>query len=144
MNPHPPLSGFPFVILALIALTELLRLFSNREILNSAAKYLAILLVVISPITYYSGYWGVDYANQTFNVAEEFINRHQAFAQGFLLTLVPFAVCSFLHHSNLQSKKLRTLYLASLLVSLGVVAITSFKGGELVFSHGAGVNTEPK
>ena len=142
INPHPPLTGAPPTLLAISTIAEVLShvLPDNKaEHCRRVSTYLSILAAVISPITYYTGYWGAEYANQSFKVSEDLVANHQAWAKLLLLTLP--AMLLFLYLSRSQQKlAFRLLYLGSLTLATSLVLYTSLLGGQLVFSHGAGVN----
>ena len=141
-NPHPPLAGFPFVILVLIASIEALNAVKPAVISKEVANVLLVLLCIISPLTYYAGYWGAEQASQTFTVSEDVIANHQLFAKMYLISLVPTMTFGQLK-SRGNSKIILVFYYLSLLLTLTLVSYASFLGGDLVFSHGAGVNVVP-
>ena len=129
------------MLLSLIVGSELLALFSkHRERLRAFAVALLSVLTFAAPLTYYSGFWGVDFANQSFNVSNEVIAKHQMFARFFLIVLGVCVLFRLLESRALYGKRLiKGLYLLFLLGSIILVAYTSWLGGELVFAHGAGV-----
>lgn len=144
LNPHPPLSGVPSTLLCLIVGAELLSYFWQRDACRSFARTLLYILCIATPITYYSGYFGSDYASQSFSVPEDAIGEHQAYAQFFLISLVPCLVLQLAARDAEDSLKkyLRGLYLALLFLSFAIGLLVSFKGGELVFRHAAGVRLQ--
>ena len=144
LNPHPPLSGVPSTLLCLIVGAELLSYFWKQDSCRSFARTLLYVLCVAAPITYYSGYFGSDFASQSFSVPEDAISEHQAYAQFFLISLVPCLVLQLAARDAEDSLKkyLRGLYLALLVLSFSIGMLVSFKGGELVFRHGAGVQLQ--
>lgn len=143
MNPHPPLSSFPFVILFLLVLVELLTLTSKKKLsLVQVSNFLIVLLVIFAPLTYYAGFWGLDYSEQSFQIPDASIELHQTYAKLLLILIVPLALVYSLIRSNQASKFLAFLYRLLLLLSLLLVAYVSFLGGELVFNHGAGIRIE--
>ena len=98
---------------------------------------------MITPLTYLSGYWGADFASQTFQVPEEVIGRHEAWGRFFLLLLLVTFLLRFV--ASLASHGRRGLmisYYVVLLSALSCLAFTSFLGGDLVFSYGAGVSAK--
>lgn len=140
MNPHPPLSSFPFVILFLLVLTELVKFFFPKKIeLGQVSNFLIVMLVVFVPLTYYAGFWGLDYAEQSFKIPDESIERHQTYAKLLLILIVPLVLVYSLLRSSPTSRAMRFLYRLLLLLSIILVSYVSFLGGELVFNYGAGV-----
>lgn len=145
MNPHPPLSSFPFVLVCVLAVSELaLIIKKNNHTSAKVTLFTIIFLAVITPLTYYSGFWGLDYAEQSFQIPSHLIETHQSYARLFLILLIPLCLIYALRKSNFESKILTFLYRAFLLISLLHISYVSFLGGELVFSHGAGVKIENK
>jgi uncharacterized membrane protein len=141
-NPHPPLAHAPlllcFLLLAEFALTSTKR-WTSIDIHPSFSNYLVFLLCLISPITYYSGYWGADFANADFKVPEEAILSHQSLAQLFLISLVPTALFAILRRQN-PSKLVSAAYFFFLLLGFSIVFQGSREGGKLVYEHGAAVS----
>ena len=137
MNPHPPLTAFPFVIFTLLFIVEVLNLISKKEAYNSISLFLVFALIVFSPITYYSGFWGADFASK--DLVEQ-IDNHQSYARFFLISLVPFVLVYFLKRQAVDNSGLRLIYYIFLLLSFTLVVYTSLLGGSLVFDHGAGVS----
>lgn len=146
MNPHPPLAAFPAVLLTLVLGAEIASYLILRDELRRFAKLSLWALALFTPLTYISGYWGVDHANASFTVPEQAIAQHQASAKLFLLTMVPLCIVALLQNlvvegDGAEKKKrvIRGFYLALLLLCGACGFTTSYLGGSLVFSHGAGV-----
>ena len=145
VNPHPPLSSFPFVLIVLLLIIELLSLNSaDADRWNGVTRFLVFALCAALPLTYFSGYFGADFAHRQFEVPDEAILKHQLWAKLSLLSgAVPvllffLADCSRSERPGL-ARRLRAVFRLSLLVLALFLARVSFLGGELVFSHGAGV-----
>jgi len=143
VNPHPPLAGFPFVMLCCVVFAELLAAFYRPKQCRKFAAVLLRALCVVAPLTYYAGYWGAEMANQTFSVSIDVIAAHQMKAKMLLLSLIPTLLLSILERQASEADepfRLRVLYYFFLLVSFALVILTSYEGGDLVFIHGAGVS----
>lgn len=140
-NPHPPLSGFPFVLLSLVVIAELVSIFRKDSNGRGFSRNLLYILCLFAPMTYFSGYWGAELSSQSFVISQDLISTHQGWAQLFLLSLVPCLVLSLLEsHSEKVNLVLRYGFRVALLVCYALVILTSFQGGQLVFTHGAGVS----
>jgi uncharacterized membrane protein len=141
-NPHPPLTGFPIALMSTIALCEVLGLVTKNKRWSEISRMLVAVACIVSVVTYFSGYWGVQSASLgQFKVPEEEITSHMVSAKLFLLSLVPCAIFSVLAEIATTKKALwKSIYYISILVALTLVTITSFKGGSLVFDYGASVN----
>lgn len=146
LNPHPPLAAFPAVLLTLAVGAEAMSYLLLREQLRRFAKGVLCALALCTPLTYISGYWGVDHAQGSFKVPEQAITQHQASAKLFLLTVVPLCIVALLQNlvvegvgAERKQRVIRGFYLALLLLCCACGFTTSYLGGSLVFSHGAGV-----
>ena len=146
LNPHPPLAAFPAVLLTLIVSAEVASYAFWQQELRRIARVLLCVLAFFAPVTYLSGYWGVDHANGSFQIPESAIAQHQGYAKLFLLTLVPLFIVVSLQSAVVDAegaarkrRVIRGIYLGLLIVSLLCGFGTSYLGGALVFSHGAGV-----
>ena len=144
LNPHPPLTGFPWVILVLVIGAELgARLMKSAELQGFAVKLLVV-LAIFSPVTYLSGYLGLKHADRGFSVPVDAIESHQLVAKLFLLSLFPTVVLSVVRTGGRSKNRIiHFAYYAFLLCSFSLVIWTSKKGGDLVFEHGAGVKIQP-
>jgi len=149
-NPHPPLSGFPFVLVVLLALSELCAVFgTNGDTRRKNSAFLLICAAIFIPLTYYSGYFGADFASNTFVVPEDAMLEHQLWAKAalflFLGSALVFALTRAVDQNNPGLRqKLSLVYRLLLIILLAVLARASFLGGELVFSHGAGLKHAPE
>jgi len=149
MNPHPPLSGFPIVLLILLCGGEILWFCAPKTYQGPAVRiFLLVGTLLFVPLTYFSGDWGVDAANQAqiFKITTDQISFHQNTAKLLLLSVVPLLLFGLLKSSALYGRSItvRISYLISLALSLTLCILTSYRGGELVFTHGAAVTAEPK
>jgi len=148
INPHPPLSGFPLAICFIITCCEILKHKFKKEKLSTVCNYLTFFGLLIFPLVYYSGYQGVNYISKGFS--SELIAEHQRLAKFFLFTCIPYLVLrtaiafekSLLGIISDDIKEILEAVLTCFSVAiLGLVLYTSHLGGELVFKHGAGVET---
>ena len=147
-NPHPPLSGFPFVLVFLLTALELRALFLKGDDLKvwndrTVGVLLSFSLVMI-PLTYFSGYFGADFANARFEVPEELILQHQLWGKSALFLMIGCGVAFALYSAAPQHKAgarkgLRLLYRIGIFSLVALLARASYLGGQLVFEHGAGV-----
>ncbi|MFN8389258.1 MAG: hypothetical protein U0136_03105 [Bdellovibrionota bacterium] len=142
-NPHPPLSGFPVVILTLLVLSIGWNRYLHRD--ESAIQdFLSVMLGLFAVLTYYSGYWGFDRANQSFSVDEAAILRHQGYARFFVLLVVPLLLIGAVRKAAPPEREqlrraLRLFWEISVLGLWILGAYASALGGRLVFDHGAAV-----
>ena len=146
INPHPPLAAFPAVLLTLVIGAEAASYLVLRDELRRFARMVLCALALFAPATYISGYWGVDHANASYQVPTEAIARHQGSAKLFILLLVPLFIVALLQNlvvdgegAHRKLTVIRGFYLVLLLMCGVCVFTTSYLGGALVFTHGAGV-----
>ncbi len=147
-NPHPPLTGFPAVILVLLATVEFFRLARGRAGLDTTSDLLLLALVLITPLTFLSGYLGAAGADRTFSVPPAAIELHRSSGRLLVILLVPTAVSALLLRAakkagGTEPAGVRRLYLFLLILALASCLWTGYLGGELVFGHGAGVRAAP-
>ncbi len=139
---HPIFASFPAVLLFVIFITELVAFFGDTNTWRVFSCYLACLLGIFSIATYYTGFYDAERANITFQVPEEVISHHQASAKLFLMSLIPTILFSIIRAIK-PNEILHWVYTPCLVLSLILACLTSHRGGELVFKHGASVDVLP-
>ena len=89
-------------------------------------------------LAFLSGYQAKEIASQTFQVSDDLILVHHYWGRALLFCVVP---CLAFHFFMQRSGNLvaRYLYLLSLALITAIAIYAGYLGGELVFSHGAGV-----
>lgn len=146
MNPHPPFTGFPISICFLICVAEITKHLFKKDEMNTVCNFLTLLSLGLFPLTYYSGYWGVEYVDKGFD--QNLIASHQALAKFFLFTCIPYCVLRSMlafekYLLGMITNSVKEIIGTSLtclsLAILALVMYTSYLGGNLVFQHGAGV-----
>ena len=140
LDPHPPLASFPFALLTLVLIFELLSLRFKTEELRRASGFILLALIIIAPMTFFSGYFAADDASKSFQIPLEAIEEHRSFGKLFLLSLFPVALGKLTAELRHDKKAFRLGYLICLVVSLVLAASASYHGGKLVFIYGAAVN----
>ena len=147
-NPHPALTGFPFVLLVILAVVEFFRLVLKRPGLDKTAEVLLLALAVTTPLTFFSGYLGASDSNRSYLVDPDIIERHRAVGRLLVISLVPTILTAYLRRSILnkeitEPRAITAFYLFFLTASLSLAVWTGYRGGDLVFEHGAGVQVAP-
>ena len=138
---HPPLTGFPFVLLSCTAVCEALGMFLGGEKWAGRARVFFYTACIATPFTYLTGYIGSEFANQTFTVPDEVIANHQSAALLFVFSLYATLLIDAL--SRVSKKGLLDIFRRlGLVLSLILCIWTSYQGGQLVFSHGAAVTID--
>jgi uncharacterized membrane protein len=149
INPHPPLTAGPPIIVLLLVIVQLCTaIFPRISVLKRFTSqllfcryFLLSMLILITPLTYYSGFWGEEFAEDLavankIDLPKDVIEEHESLAKLFLISLVPLALFGFIRS---EKRVVSALYCLFLLLSFGLVIATAHEGGELVFEHGAGV-----
>ena len=142
---HPALSGFPPVILCLLIISELYSIRSKRPA-EPVQTFLLTVLAAVLPFTYFSGWWAADAASSVSKVPGEVIALHQLTAKAFAFSLViPILSFALMRGSTdeIVRARLKLLFRAGLALSLVLAVLTGYRGGQLVFGHGAGVHPKP-
>lgn len=151
---HPALSSLPFFTWLTIALCECAAFRGEpRSVLFPHVSRL-LLGVLLTFATYLSGFLAAERASQSFTVADSLIGAHQRTGLllflGALLCLLFGWLCRLANTARLRRGEPQTgrispleiCYAASLIFVLAVGGLTNFRGGSLVFDHGAGVRVE--
>ena len=141
INPHPPLSSFPAVICTLAVILELIALKYRFAGLPHTRLFLTICLILFMPITYISGQYGLDYVIKIDKSLNDVVYNHQLIAKMSLISLVPLGLFSILRYFQADKLFVRLLHYCCLLLTFVLIGVTSFRGGELVFTHGIAVKT---
>ena len=136
---HPPLTGFPFVLLSCAVVSELCFLILGTDFWKRNARVFFYTACIAAPFTYLTGYIGSEYANQSFEVPDEVIASHQSAALIFVLALYTTLLLDALARVS-SNRMLDLLKRAGLLTAFILCIWTSYQGGQLVFSHGAAVS----
>ncbi len=140
-NPHPALSGLPLAFVGAAFVLEILLLRAERPPLRFAATIIVIFALLSIVATYLSGYLTEASVNQAFTVKPEAIEAHHNLGTWLLLSAVPWGIFYFVAQFATHARSLwRALYRILLMILLVLVLMTGFKGGQLVFEHGAGVS----
>lgn len=134
VNPHPPLAMFPPVLGLTIFALECAE-FKFPGILKQELRgALVIIFSVMTIATYYSGFWGVEFAER---IPAEIIKNHQGFARFSALLTLPICLLGLLYDRT--KRWISYSYLCLLGVMAALLLYTAHLGGEVVFIHGGGV-----
>ena len=145
MNLHPPLSGFPFVLLSLVLGAEIISLFwhSKKEQTRNFGYIALAVALLVTPLTYLSGYFDALGTNESLHTLSSAISEHQSYGKLLLFSMVPCLILASLRKGVKRGIKWINLgYWVTLIICCSLVIATSMRGGWLVFKHGAGVEFE--
>lgn len=135
---HPFFASLPLSVLILAFVLSLFAIARNSKL--TAVKGLVLVAAALVGAAYLSGDLEREGASKTFTVDPEVIAVHQAWGKALLITLLAAAGVLILEANAVAGRRwLRLLGVALLFVSLVLCVVSSAKGGELVFIHGAGV-----
>lgn len=140
INYHPPLTAFPFALICIVAILEILSLFSNSELFRKAifVNLCATLLSVIA--AFFSGYQ----ADSLFITDDAELRSRIAFHHNIgRLLLFSVIACVAFYYASIRASYNKTFfsfaYYFLLFLCFCLVLYTGYLGGELVFIHGVGV-----
>ncbi|MDZ4785357.1 MAG: DUF2231 domain-containing protein [bacterium] len=137
---HPPFVSFPFVLVTISFLFQLIGVYKNKNSILIASKSFITAALVFAILSYYSGHEASEKVNQTFTVADSLVGQHYLWAKIFLFTLIPCVLFGWIAFQAKFNKAIfESIFLVLLLFCLCLVIYTSWLGGSLVFDHGAGV-----
>ena len=140
LNLHPPVSAFPFALLVVAGLLELVRIFLRRDWVEHGITVCVAGAVCSAIAAFLTGYSAAERADGTFSIPDEVIAQHHNAGRLLLFAVIP---CALLRGATIFATHGRIgfslAYRALLTVCIGLVVYTGYLGGKLVFEHGAGV-----
>jgi uncharacterized membrane protein len=137
-NIHPFLSSFPVALIITAFVLEVFSLFTASEKWRTVIFTNLIFAAIFTLLAFVSGYQAKEIANQTFQVSEDLILFHHYWGRALLFCVIPCVAFHFFMQRSPQAM-IRYLYLLSLALITAIALYAGYLGGELVFSHGAGV-----
>ena len=143
MNLHPALSHSAPLLLGLALIAELIALKFDTPRWRSYSAQSLVFAAILSPLSYLTGYLASENTDRTFQVANEFIIQHQSSAKLLLFALFATICLRVAEHFAEHKLGFRIFYSLLLLVSTLLAVNTGYKGGSLVYQHGAGVSATP-
>ena len=135
---HPFVTHFPIVLILLLGVLELYSLWDQS--LQKAKELLLVCFLISVLAAFFSGFLAQETASQSFQVSVDIIAYHQIWAKASLFLSFPLVILGFFQHRashavGMFAWSYRVLLIAVILL----LGFTSYLGGELVFSYGAGV-----
>lgn len=141
MGIHPVIVHFPIALLLTSILSDLLSTFLAGTFFRKAGLYLLVLGVIGAAAAGVSG----EQAREGLGAGAGLplaIDRHASFATGTIWTFIGLLLCRiYLLTKGRFISSYRTLYTLASLIAGGLLIMTSYTGGELVFKYGAGVES---
>ena len=135
---HAMIIHFPIALLMVGFLSEIIALFSKKEFFSNAAFYLLLLGAMGATAAYLSGsYAGEGIEDGPLKIPMELHEQAATITLWFAIVTALFRVIIFYFKYNRSWTKWLGIIL--FLVLVGSVARTGYLGGQLVYSHGAGV-----
>lgn len=139
-NFHPAISSFPSALLLMALGCEVVSLIQHKKFFSQMSAVLLVLCLPITIVTFITGYNAADTASVTFVVPQNAISAHFEVARNLIFLLIPTVALKFVYERATHNKSFFfALYFLTLTLSVLFVVYASYLGGELVFSHGAGV-----
>ena len=131
---HPMLVHFPIALFVTALILEISAVLFRKENLHKSALTIFTIGTLMTPLVVQSGLWQAE----DLHLDHPLLDQHRQFAYltmwGSLIALTGVIVLK-----NTFAKYARIFFLASLLVIVGLVAMTADRGGDMVFEYGVGV-----
>jgi len=135
---HAMVIHFPIALLMVGFLSELIALFTKKEFFSTAAFYLLVLGALGATAAYLSGsYAGEGIEDGPLKIPMEL--HEQAATITLVLAIVTAIFKSVILLFKYKKSWSKWLGILLFLAVVGAVARTGYLGGQLVYSHGAGV-----
>ncbi|MDF1549340.1 MAG: DUF2231 domain-containing protein [Bacteroidales bacterium] len=135
---HAMVIHFPIALLMAGFLSELIALFSKKEFFKNAAFYLLILGALGAIVAYLSGsYAGEGIEEGPLKIPVELHEQAANITLWLAIITALFRIGIYFFKVNRSWTKWVSIILFAAVV--GAIARTGYLGGELVYSHGAGV-----
>jgi uncharacterized membrane protein len=129
---HPLIVHFPIALFITALGLEILSLIFKKEILHHTAWYNYILGIFSALATVLAALWdGMSLTRPLFYIHRNFgyITLGFSIISGLILAFV----------KRKSPKFFRILFFVFLVITVGLVSITAYYGGELVYKYGAGI-----
>jgi len=137
---HSVFNSFPVAMLITLIVMELIYLWKQSEQLKSGLEIVMFCTVIGTLLSFITGYQAQHHASQSFEVPDEVIAAHLNLGRLLLFSVIATATLGYFRFRALHGRAVwRGFYFLSLLVSCILLYLTGSKGGELVYSYGAGV-----
>lgn len=140
---HPIFVHFPIALLVAGFVCELIGIFTGKDFFRKAGLY----LLITGAVTFITAYYSGDFASEKLGGDEgpfhQIINVHEEAATLTLWLVLGTAALRLLSLKiKKQGKVLLYASIALYLVAIGSMINTGYTGGQLVYKHAIGVQTE--
>lgn len=141
---HPPLSSFPIALVLTAAGLELLGLVWRKDFLRHAVSVNLVAAALGIVAAFLSGYGASDTAQKTFIISDDVIEAHHEVGVLLLIVVFPCVAMHFVRTIALRAKLLwHAAFYLLLAATVVLTVVAGYRGGKLVFEHGAGVSATP-
>lgn len=131
---HPLVVHFPIALFVSAVILEAAALIVRKESFHQAAIYIYVLAAVMAPLAVYTGLEEAEHEHLKHPVAD--LHRHLAL--GVMWTA--FASLPLLRVVYKRfSRYFRLAFMVFFILLAGLVALTAYNGGRLVYEYGIGV-----
>ncbi len=144
-NWHPMFVHFTVSLFTVSTLFYFLAAFTSRLKMNHEflvvarwCLWLSAIITVGTIIAGFRAYYTVAHDGPSHAAMSD----HRNWALGTFVVIMALAIGSFLRRRSHKSASV--LFLISMLIGLGLLMATAWRGGELVYRHGLGVMSLPK
>lgn len=140
-NPHPLTVHFPIALFTLAVACELIAYFSRSRVMSIGALVASVGAVIGAFVAVVTGLFAKPIVPRG-TQAEIVAGSHETMGYIMLACTIAFAAMKLWYYFR-DDKRVLTPLIAVGLVGIVVTIITAHEGGELVFTHGVGVQDEP-
>jgi uncharacterized membrane protein len=146
MDFHPALASLPTALFLAALLLFILGLLPKNPLVQECSRVsplLALLGTIAVLAAYLTGLPAAEKISLLASIPDDIIARHQSMAKLTLLSCIPLLSFASVCLVRQKQKLLSIFFSLSLLLTLGLSAWSAYRGGQLVFQHGAGVQPQP-
>ncbi len=137
---HPLLTSFPIVLISLAVLSDIIFYFTQRTIWLQFNYFVLLLGMLFSLLAFFSGLIASSNASElSSNLPEQQIAYHYSIAKLILFAYIPLILFRYL---RFERKIFGLAYYFFCLLQFTLIAYTGHLGGDLVFKHGIGIQTD--
>ena len=147
-NVHPLIVHFPIALFTAGFVVDMVGYILKKDFLKSAGLVMVLLGAVGAVAANLSGRQAEEMVEKFLSHAgEEALESHETFGNITVYVLPAAAVLNLLVVFVLKGKKKAAQVMLGCYIALGVLGVimvtaTGYKGGDMVYKHGAGVNRE--
>jgi uncharacterized membrane protein len=134
---HPALVHLPIAFIVLSVVADIVARITRRHSLRHVGMWSLFAAVISGLVTIAAGYWDLS-RMQLSNETNEFVSLHEKIGWALVVALLVMSIWRWRIRQQARRVITKPYAVAGLLV-LGLTSFQGWFGGEMVYSHGAGV-----